>query len=109
MHQSLSPGSIWAYAYLIVPPLSGTRLSGLRTIVSDENRSAGRGTHTWNGRIVCERSTTHILIVSDSPAQKQGVNLRLEGEVKRLAVGFVLTRPMEIREYPRRIPPAAAA
>jgi len=95
-----SPGSLWAYAYLVVPPQSKSRLSALRSIVDHENSAAERGVRTWNGRIVPEKRITHILIVSDSPEQNRGINQKLEAELNRIKAQFFLTNPMALPDFP---------
>jgi hypothetical protein len=95
-----SRGSLWAYAYLIVPPQSRTRLSTIKRIVDHENAAAEGGVHIWTGRIVLEKRITHILIVSDSPEQNRGINQKLEVELNRIKAEFFQTNPMTIPDYP---------
>ena len=98
-----SPRSLWAYAYLIVPPQTKNRLKMIRAMVDDENSAALAGARIWTGRLVQERRITHILIVSDGPEQNRGINERLEAELKRLQAEFFLTEPMAIGGDPEGI------
>ena len=91
--------NLWAYAYLILPRQTSNRLTTVRTMVAGENAAAERDARIWTGRLVLERRITHLLIVSDSPEQKRGINRRLASELRRLKAEFFLTRPMAIRGY----------
>jgi hypothetical protein len=92
--------SLWAYAYLIVPPQPKNRLELLRGIVEGENSAAEGDARIWTGKLVLEERITNILIVSDSPEQNRGVNLRLEAELKRLKAEYFLTKPMTVPSPP---------
>ena len=91
-----SPGALWAYAYLIVPPQPRSRLERIGAIIDGENLSAEGEARIWTGRLVLERRITHILVVSDSPEQSRAVNRHLEAELTRIGADFSLTTPMEI-------------
>ena len=93
-----STKTIWTYAYQIVPPQREHRLSTIKTLLEHEQADAHRKARTWVGRVVREQQITHILVVSDSPAQSRAVNRRLEAEFKSLAVGFSMTAPMIVTD-----------
>lgn len=92
--------SVWAYAYQIEPPRTPDRLDSVGAILKREQRDAGAGSRTWQGRLVSEEHVTHILIVSDSPAQDLEVNRRLEAALRAMDLGFTLTAPMPVEEEP---------
>ncbi len=94
----------WAYAYQIVPPQPEDRLRAIKTLLDRERKQARLGERTWEGRLVLEQQATHILVVSDSPAQDLEVNRRLEAELTGLEVGFARTVPMSVEGEPA--PPA---
>ena len=91
-----SPRSLWAYAYLILPPQRRNRLTTIRVLIEGEIAAARGEGRIWAGRMVLERRITHLLIVSDDPGQKRGINRRLALELKRLKAEYFLTRPMAI-------------
>lgn len=91
-----SPKTIWTYAYEIVPPQAEERLEAIKTLLDDEHTDARERARTWVGRVVLEQQITHIMVVSDSPAQNREVNRRLEAELTQLNVGFSLTAPMAV-------------
>jgi hypothetical protein len=92
--------SIWAYAYVIVPALTRLSMKPMRAILDGENAAALDTARIWNGRVVCDRCITHVLIVSDSPAQEGEINRRIEAEVELLEAQCFLTQPMASRGYP---------
>jgi hypothetical protein len=94
------PTRLWAYAYTIVPAQPEDRLDPIRTIVDAEGLAGPDAARVWSGRLVLEPETTHILIVSDSPAQHLAVNHKLETELRRLEADFVMTEPMAIPGEP---------
>jgi len=94
--------TLWAYAYQIVPSQTEDRLSGIQALLDGEHLNAKREARTWGGRVV-QNEITHILVVSDSSNQKQDVNRRLEGELKKLSAGFAITIPMAVGD--NRTPP----
>jgi hypothetical protein len=92
--------SVWAYAYQIDPPRTPGRLDTVGAILAREQKDAGAGSRTWQGRLVSEEHVTHILIVSDSPAQDLEVNRRLEAALRDMELGFTVTAPMPVEEEP---------
>ena len=90
------PPSLWAYAYEIAPPLPAGALHQLALILENENAAALSMGRKWNGRLVLEQASTHILIVSQSSAQDTDVNQALESELQRMAAEFVRIAPMEV-------------
>jgi hypothetical protein len=97
-----SKKSVWAYAYQIEPPRTPNRLGSVEAILEREQKDAGAGSRTWQGRLVSEEHVTHILVVSDSPAQDREVNRRLEAAFRAMDLGFTLTAPMPVEEEPLR-------
>lgn len=90
------PKTRWAYGYKIVPPQSEDRLETIKTLLEDEHAEAKRRDRTWAGRVVLEEQVTHIMVVSDTPAQNREVNRRLEAALTSLKVGYTLTVPLAI-------------
>lgn len=95
--------SVWAYAYRIEPPRTPNRLGPVAAILEREQKNAGAGSRTWQGRLVSEEHVTHILVVSDSPAQDLEVNRRLEAAFRAMDLGFTLTAPLPVADEP--LPP----
>jgi hypothetical protein len=93
---SESLNTIWTYAYQIVPPQPEGVLDAIKHLLDAEHADAVRGARTWAGRMILEPRVTHILVVSDSPEQRHEFNGRLEAELKRLSVGFLMTAPMAV-------------
>lgn len=91
-----SPKTIWAYAYQILPPQTERRLRGIKALLEHEHGDAQRVARLWTGQVVREPLMTHILVVSDGPAQDREVNRKLEAELARLSAGFALTAPMRV-------------
>ena len=87
---------LWAYAYQIVPPQPSRRLGTIRALLKDEAWAAHVGDRIWSGRIVLERRTTHILIVSDGPGQDDLINGRLRAELGRLEAKFSVTETLAV-------------
>ena len=92
--------SVWAYAYQIQPPRTPDRLDSVEAILEREQEDAGAGSRTWQGRLVAAEHVTHILVVSDSPAQDLEVNRRLEAAFRSIDLGCTLTAPMPVEEEP---------
>ena len=88
--------SLWAYAYQIVPPQPSRRLGTIRTLLKNETTAARGGARTWSGRLVLERHSTHILIVSDVRARNEPINRQLEAELERLEAAFSVTEPLAV-------------
>ena len=89
---------IWTYAYRIVPPQSEERLRAMKILLEAEQIGARLRTGTFETRFVLERRITDILVVTDSPDQKRGVNRRMEAEVDRLQAKFTVTLPMAVED-----------
>lgn len=92
------PKTIWAYAYQIWPPQGAERLSAITPLLDHAHREAQRDARTWTGRVVVEEQVTHILVVSDSPAQNHEVNQRLEAKLHELRAGFSITVPVAVAD-----------
>ncbi len=93
-----SAKTIWAYAYEIHPPQPENRLCRIKALLDHEHSDAKLKAQIWNGRFVEEKLITHILVVSDTPAQGREVNRKLEAELKELKAGFSLTAPMSVTD-----------
>jgi hypothetical protein len=85
---------MWVYAYQLVPPQRADRLGTVQPLLDEEQVHARRRGRTWAGRIVPEERITHILIVSDSPAQDHEANRNLESELKELKARFTVSPPI---------------
>ena len=90
------PKTLWAYSYQILPPQSPGRLRAVQALLDHEHGDAGRDARTWTGRIVLDPLMTHILVVSDGPAQDREVNRQLEAAFAGLKAAFALTAPMPV-------------
>ena len=99
-----SPKPLWAYSYQIVPPQAEDRLRTIKTMLDQEGVAAQRGARVWAGRVVVEPQVTHILVVSDSPQQNHGVNLRLEARLTELKAGFSISAPMAVLDDAEQAP-----
>ncbi len=89
-------GTLWAYAYLIVPPFPGHRLVAVRLMLKQEHVAAGKERRVWSGRLVLEPRITQILVVSSSSHCDLPINRRLEEELHRINAHFALTIPLAI-------------
>ena len=94
--QPSSPKSVWAYAYRLLPPQLAERLRTVQSLLDHEHLEARRSDRTWTGRVVVEERVTHILVVSDSPAQNQEANTRLESVLRELQAGFSISVPFAV-------------
>jgi hypothetical protein len=92
------PKPMWAYAYELVPPQAEERLRSIKPVLDKEHSEARRGARTWVSNVVLERQVTHILVVSDSPAQNREVNRQLEATLRELKAGFSVTAPMLVAD-----------
>lgn len=98
--RSVPPRAVWAYGYEMAPSVERGRLAAIESLVEEEHSNATRGAWTWEGRLVVEEQVTHILVVSDNPDQDLEVNRKLEAELKRLDIDFVVTAPLEFVRLP---------
>jgi hypothetical protein len=89
-------GSLWAYAYEIVPPQPSRRLGAIRTLLKDATAAARGASRHWSGRLVLEGDATHILIVSDAEGRDHSINRQLEAELERLDAPFSVTEPLAV-------------
>ncbi len=94
--------AVWAYAYQIVPPQAQDRLDAIKALLDQEHEDARNRARTWQSRLVAEEHVTHILVVSDSPAQDLEVNRRVEEALRAMDMGFSVTAPMPIEDEPGR-------
>lgn len=87
---------VWAYAYRIESPRPEAQLGDVRRLLEREQAEAGLGTRVWQARLVLDALVTHVLVVSDDPAQDRHVNRCVEAELKRLHASFSITAPLAI-------------
>jgi hypothetical protein len=83
----------WVYAYELDPPQPEPRFRKIRALLRRAQLAAQRGGRLWTGRIVLETNITHILVVTDNPAQVPDVDRAIEAELKQLNMDFALTGP----------------
>jgi len=88
--------TVWAYAYEMVPPQPHDRLLAIKALLDLTHREAKLEARAWKGRLVVEEQITHILVVSDNPAQDTDLNRRLEADLRDLEVGFSITAAMAV-------------
>src|SRR2546427_3326881 len=86
----------WAYAYELDPPQPEPRLAKLRVLLRRARLAALRDGRLWTGKIVIEAHITHILVVTDAPDEIRAVNGAIDAELKRLKMGFAITRPARV-------------
>ena len=95
---------MWAYAYELVPPQAEERLGSIKPVLNKEHSAAQRGARTWVSSVVLEQQVTHILVVSDSPAQNRAVNRHLEAALKELKAGFSISASMLVGDAVTPVP-----
>jgi hypothetical protein len=83
----------WVYAYELNPPQPEPRFRKIKALLHRAQLAAQRGGRLWTGRIVLETNITHILVVTDNPAQVPDVDRAIEAELKQLNMDFALTGP----------------
>jgi hypothetical protein len=89
--------SLWAYAYEILPPQPARLLGPIRALLKEETAAARGSDRAWSGRLVLERQSTHILIVSDDVrGRDHEINRQLEAELERLGATFTVTEPLAV-------------
>jgi hypothetical protein len=87
---------IWTYGYVFTPPIARNRIGPIEALLVHGGSRARLDSHIWEGRLVNGVVITHILVVSDSPAQDLEVNELLAAELDRLEAPFVLTASIEM-------------
>ncbi len=92
--------SIWAYGYVLVPPVERHRVGPLQAALDNGNQKARLGAHTWEARLINGDDITHILVVSDRPEQDLDANQLLEVELNRLDAPFEITHAVQIGDRP---------
>lgn len=95
-HQRRSQGTVWAYAYQIVPPQTKSRLAAVRALLEQEHSTAENGTRAWAGRLIVGAKATRILVVTDSLEHSAEVNQKLEAELRRLQAAFTVSDPVQL-------------
>lgn len=90
------PKSLWAYGYELAPPVARARIGGLQAVLDAGHSEAALTTAIWEGRFINGDRITHILVVSDSPAQDADINRRLEAELRRLDAGYSVSVSLEV-------------
>ena len=91
----------WAYAYQLDPPQPEPRLAQVKTLLRRARRAAQRDGRLWTGQIVMETHITHILVVTDDPDEVRALDRAIDAELRRLKMGFAITRPARV-SLPRR-------
>ena len=86
----------WAYAYQLTPPQPEPRLAKVKTLLRRARLAAQRDGRLWTGQIVMEAHITHILVVTDAPEELRAVDRAIDAELKRLKMGFAITRPARV-------------
>lgn len=95
------PGKpLWAYGYLLAPPVERKRLKGMQAILDAGHDEALDESEVWEGRFINGDQITHILVVSDTPAQDRDINRRLEAELTRLDAGYSVSASLEVLHPP---------
>jgi hypothetical protein len=90
------------YAYELNPPQPDSRFTKIRLLLRRAQQAARRSGRLWTGRIVLETNITHILVVTDNPAQVNHVDQAIEAELKQLNMDFSLRGPARFAlEIPR--------
>lgn len=90
------PRSLWAYGYELAPPVARDRLGALQAVLDAGHSEAALAAGVWEGRFINGDRITHILVVSDSPAQDGDINRRLEAELRRLEAAYSVSLSLEI-------------
>jgi hypothetical protein len=88
--------ALWAYGYELAPPVARDRLGGMQAILDAGHAAACEGARVWEGRFINGHHITHILVVSDTPAQDGDINRRLEAELTRLEAGYSVSLSLGI-------------
>src|SRR2546430_6284548 len=86
----------WAYAYQLDPPQPEPRFAKLKILLRRARQAARRDGRLWTGQIVMEAHITHILVVTDAPDEGRAVDRAIDAELKRLKMGFAITRPARV-------------
>ena len=86
----------WAYAYQLNPPQPEPRFAKLKILLRRARLAAQRDGRLWTGQIVMEAHITHILVVTDAPEELRAVDRAIDAELKRLKMGFAITRPARV-------------
>src|SRR2546430_16726048 len=86
----------WAYAYQLDPPQPEPRFAKLKILLRRARLAAQRDGRVWTGKIVMEAHITHILVVTDAPDEGRAVDRAIDAELKRLTMGFAITRPARV-------------
>src|SRR5216110_1862662 len=85
-----------AYAYQLDPPQPEPRFAKLKILLRRARLAARRDGRLWTGQIVMEAHITHILVVTDAPDESRAVDRAIDAELKRLKMGFAITRPARV-------------
>ena len=95
----------WAYAYQLNPPQPEPRFAKIKMLLRRARLAAQREGRLWTGQVVKDAHITHILVVTDDPAEVRAVDQAIDAELKRLKMGFAITGPARVslpRVTPRR-------
>ncbi|MCJ7630694.1 MAG: hypothetical protein MUO50_20140 [Longimicrobiales bacterium] len=102
----ISPRTLWAYGYEIIPPGGDDLMKEIGSLLSEEHENAKRTKRVWAGRLVREQRVTHIMVVSDSPDQTGEVDHRIKSGLERLKAAYSLSAPMAVAGDDPAQPPA---
>jgi hypothetical protein len=75
-------------------------MRSVQTLLARAHLDARDQARTWEGRLVREQHVTHILVVSDSPAEDGELNARLESGMRLVGAGFQRTAPLIVLDEP---------
>jgi len=93
----------WAYAYQLNPPQPEPRFAKIKMLLRRARLAAQREGRLWTGQVVKDAHITHILVVTDDPAEVRAVDQAIDAELKRLKMGFAITGPARV-SLPRGTP-----
>jgi len=86
----------WAYAYQLNPPQPEPRFAKIKMLLRRARLAAQRAGRLWTGQVVKDAHITHILVVTDAPDEARAVDRAIDAELKRLKMGFAITRPARV-------------
>jgi hypothetical protein len=96
LRQRSQASKSWAYAYQLDPPQPEPRFAKVKMLLRRARLAAQRDGRRWAGQIVMDDHITHILVVTDAPDELRAVDRAIEAELKRLKIGFAMTRPARV-------------
>ncbi|MDT8369651.1 MAG: hypothetical protein RQ745_10625 [Longimicrobiales bacterium] len=97
LHRNGGPDRVlWAYGYELAPPVARDRLGSMQAVLDAGHTEARKTSEIWEGRFINGDYITHILVVSDTPAQDLDINRRVEAELTRLDAGYSVSASLEV-------------